>query len=597
MQIFSGQRSRNIFIAIIIAAAVLRFWNLGGPDMVTDEVYYALRGIGYLDYIGSTLQSTPLFWFDPLPSWTQLSMHDHPPLTFLVEHLFFAMFGVSVFVARLPFALAGIGSVFLIYLIGRKMFDERTGLIAAAVMAVSSQAAFVSRTALMEPLAIALILLTWYLFLLALEKPVYWYWWGAALGASFLAKYTAFPVLGVCLVYLLLFRRGVLKNFRFLAGCGIALALFSPVIIYNVMLYRTRGHFDLQFAALLHQNVPAWQTLTDKIPTSYWQNFTGIFTGLVDTYSPLALALAMCGFVYLLLSFRPRPARRSLSEGGSRNPVTPTDTAADTGSVDSRFHGNDTKRANYVLLFLFFTAYTLLLVLIKPLPRFLSYYLPVFPLLTAVFLSFVLQRWQGVQRVGLMVLVGVAGVYEFAYAVNTNLLPLSIGPANLTWSLVRPYTSDFGINKLDAWVGEKLSGKTSAGTPQTGTKPLDVIIQRNAAAHAAGKKPEKILLVYDTHLNETVTLWVFDRRFIYEGWPAYFADDFSRTVAEDGIAAFKGYTIYYVTGTEYSLWRRRGTVSEAAMQLEKKLVSQGFQPTFINNSVGLPVFKVYQFSL
>ncbi len=50
MRWFSNTKTRNILLAILSVAAVLRFWNLGGPDMVTDEVYYALRGIGYLDF-------------------------------------------------------------------------------------------------------------------------------------------------------------------------------------------------------------------------------------------------------------------------------------------------------------------------------------------------------------------------------------------------------------------------------------------------------------------------------------------------------------------------------------------------------------------
>ncbi|TSC76555.1 MAG: PMT family glycosyltransferase, 4-amino-4-deoxy-L-arabinose transferase [Parcubacteria group bacterium Gr01-1014_31] len=584
---FSSQQSRNTLLVILAVAAVLRFWNLGGPDMVTDEVYYALRGIGYLDYIGSDLQSTPLYWFNPLPAWTMLSMHDHPPLVFLVANLFFNLFGVSVLVARLPFALAGLGSVLLVYLIGRKMFSERAGLVAAAVMAVSSHAVFASRTALMEPMAIVLILLTWFVFLLALENPKWFPWWGAVLGLSFLAKYTAFPVLAVCVAYLALFRRDIFRLRKFHVGLFAVLAVFSPVIIYNVMLYRTTGHFDLQFAALLKQQVPEWQLLAEKIPTSYWDNFIGIFRGLVDAYSPLALGLAAIGLAYSFLSFRPR----------SRNPVTPPVSLSEKiGFLDSRLRGND-ESANHILLLLFLVAYTLLLVLIKPLPRFLSYYLLVFPLASGAALTAAWQAKRGLEQYALLGLVALAAIYELGFSVNTNLVPFSYGAPNLAWSLVRPYTSDFGINALDRWIDKELAGKTSAGVPQTGTVPLDAAIQRNAERYGRGKQQAKVLLVYDTHLHETITLWVFDRRFIYQGFPAYYADEFSDTVEKEGAEKFKGYTIYYVTGTEYSLWRQRGTVSAAAMKLEKKLVGQGFSPTPITNSVGLPVFKAYRFGL
>src|SRR3989338_10970562 len=172
--------------------------------MIDDEIYYTFRSIGYLDYVGVNEQTTPLYWFDPLPGWTHLSFHDHPPLVFLIQYLFLSLFGVSVFVARLPFVLAGLGSVYLIFLITKKLFDERTGLVAAALMAVTPLAVWTSRVALMEGVVIALMLLAWYLLLRALEEPRYWYWWGMAVGLGFLAKYTAFPLLAFFIVYLAL---------------------------------------------------------------------------------------------------------------------------------------------------------------------------------------------------------------------------------------------------------------------------------------------------------------------------------------------------------------------------------------------------------
>lgn len=249
------------------------------------------------------------------------------------------------------------------------------------------------------------------------------------------------------------------------------------------------------------------------------------------------------------------------------------------------------------MLVIFFIAYTLLLVLIKPLPRFLSYYLLVFPLLIGAVLAAVWDAKRGIERHVVVGLLALAVVYELGFSINTNLVSFSYGTPNLAWSLVRPYTSDFGINTLDHWIDTELAGKTSAGVPQTGTHPLDVVIKQSVENYSRGKKQEKILLVYDTHLHETITLWVFDRRFIYQGWPSLFADEFSDTIDEKGVAAFKGYTIYYITGTEYSLWRQRGTTSDPAVKLEKKLVGQGFKPETISNSVGLPVFRTYKFGL
>jgi len=90
------KRNRNtiyILAAIIFLAAVLRLWGIGAGDPVGDEVLYAFRAVGLLDYDVAEFQTTPLQWFDGnIPWWTKLSFHDHPPLVFLIQHFFIKIF-------------------------------------------------------------------------------------------------------------------------------------------------------------------------------------------------------------------------------------------------------------------------------------------------------------------------------------------------------------------------------------------------------------------------------------------------------------------------------------------------------------------------
>src|SRR3989344_2226941 len=135
--IFSYRISeKQILIAILLLGAVLRFWGLGSAEIFHDEGLYAFRSIGYFDYIQNDTQTTPVQWLavrtsaelsrtpspnGSLPFWTSLSFHDHPPLFFLVQNIFFRIFGDSLFAARLPSVLAGLGSIYLVYLIGKKL--------------------------------------------------------------------------------------------------------------------------------------------------------------------------------------------------------------------------------------------------------------------------------------------------------------------------------------------------------------------------------------------------------------------------------------------------------------------------------------------
>src|SRR3989338_8199827 len=90
---------KHLLTTIILLGAILRFWGLGSAEIFHDEGLYAFRSVGYIDYIQNDDQSTPVQWFRDLstmPWRTKLSFHDHPPLFFLVQHLFFRVFGNSL---------------------------------------------------------------------------------------------------------------------------------------------------------------------------------------------------------------------------------------------------------------------------------------------------------------------------------------------------------------------------------------------------------------------------------------------------------------------------------------------------------------------
>lgn len=80
------------------------------------------------------------------------------------------VFGLNEFGVRFPAALAGILSVFLLYLIVRKLFDERLALTSAFVLAVTPWSVYFSRGAWEANVALALTLSGIYFFLKSLEK-------------------------------------------------------------------------------------------------------------------------------------------------------------------------------------------------------------------------------------------------------------------------------------------------------------------------------------------------------------------------------------------------------------------------------------------
>lgn len=145
---------------LVLAAAALFLAGLGATDLwAPDEPRYAaiaeelrsmahgLRGLVLLHANGE--------------AYTQ-----KPPLYFWLAALAGAPFGrVTEFAARLPSALASVGSVALVVLLGRRLFGPtRVPLLAAGLLATSYRFLFVARRAQLDGLLCLLLLLALTLF-------------------------------------------------------------------------------------------------------------------------------------------------------------------------------------------------------------------------------------------------------------------------------------------------------------------------------------------------------------------------------------------------------------------------------------------------
>lgn len=77
---------------------------------------------------------------------------DKPPLFFYILARFFDWFGSSEVVARLPGLIAGVFSIWLVYWLARRLYDERTAWLAAVLFTASPMAILFSPTAFTDPL-------------------------------------------------------------------------------------------------------------------------------------------------------------------------------------------------------------------------------------------------------------------------------------------------------------------------------------------------------------------------------------------------------------------------------------------------------------
>jgi len=140
---------------ILVLGAFLRMWDLArlpislfGDEIDVGYHAWSLFNTGR-DYMG---HFSPLY-IQSLSEW-------RAPLLMYVTAPFVGILGPTSFAVRLPSAILGIVSVYLVFILSTKLFlDKKTGLIAALLLATSPWHIHYSRTAFEVSLLTSLILL------------------------------------------------------------------------------------------------------------------------------------------------------------------------------------------------------------------------------------------------------------------------------------------------------------------------------------------------------------------------------------------------------------------------------------------------------
>lgn len=136
------------FGLIFLLASILRFWNLHEADFVHDELSALLRTKyhSFADLINLAVRP------DGHPALTQIFLYYWAPLVKYHE-----------FWVKLPFVLAGLGSILLIYLALLKVYPKtKTPLVAPAIMAASEL--FVYHHQIARPYALGALFVSWAIY-------------------------------------------------------------------------------------------------------------------------------------------------------------------------------------------------------------------------------------------------------------------------------------------------------------------------------------------------------------------------------------------------------------------------------------------------
>jgi len=149
----------------------------------------------------------------------------------------FAVFGATLWVARLFGLLIGASSVFVTYLLGEKIFGKKAGGIAALLHCFYPALIYFESELLLDPLFTLIVELAMYRLLIWLEsnKPIDLFWCGFVCSVGAITRPTMLIIAPLILAFVLLdprVRGKLVQSILFLIGLSICVA---PVFIRNVV--------------------------------------------------------------------------------------------------------------------------------------------------------------------------------------------------------------------------------------------------------------------------------------------------------------------------------------------------------------------------
>src|SRR3989344_4301538 len=247
------------------------YLNLG-HDLSNNPFIYSLLNSGWNDFIPST---------DIIYGWPNIGFR--APLLPYILSVFYSL--NLNFLIPIIILFFGTLSVFLVYILGKKLFDEKVGLYSAILFALIPIHVFYSGKIWTDPLVVFFILLTFISFWEGYEKEnkKHKILFGLFLALSLLARYTTMWIAPVFLFYFLIRDKSLkfLRDRYLWYAVGIFFITLIPWFIYSFSHYgNPLGGFIHGFkAASYWGGIQPWIFFLDNS----WQIFSVI--GVIFIFS------------------------------------------------------------------------------------------------------------------------------------------------------------------------------------------------------------------------------------------------------------------------------------------------------------------------
>lgn len=229
---------------------------------------------------------------------TQYAIADfHPPGWFILLWFWGKAFGYSEISMRLPSVFFGVATIYVTYLIGKKLCSKNIGLIAALILMINPLHIYYSQEARMYSLATLAVVINILLFLKIAKKeqvnPIFLILSNLLI---FLSDYVAYFIFPAELIFLILLKdKNILKKwFIALIAGGVLISWWIPVFLSQ-----------LKAGAVASAKLPAWVFIVGgfdfkTIPLTFMKFIIGRIS-LADKTVYYGLLLPICVlFIFLL---------------------------------------------------------------------------------------------------------------------------------------------------------------------------------------------------------------------------------------------------------------------------------------------------------
>lgn len=260
---------KQVIICVTILSLILRLWNISYPKAyVFDEVYYVFTAKEYV----ANNKDAWVYWTrnneNKAYAWV------NPPLPQEIIAASIKIFGDKSWAWRLPSAILGSLSIYFVFLISKKFFNEKIALLSATFFALDGLNFVQSRTAMLDIYLVFFILVS---LLFTLNKK--YLFSSIFLGLAIASKWSGVYLLPLILI-LVIKNKDYFKLPLFILIPPLAyLATYIPFFLYgysaaNYMeLVKQQIYYHTRLDATHSYASPWWSWPLNLIPVWYFVDY------------------------------------------------------------------------------------------------------------------------------------------------------------------------------------------------------------------------------------------------------------------------------------------------------------------------------------